>query len=577
MREARGSLTAGRWWIGGIGVWLLLGAIPLAWGAERVALVIGNGAYADRPLRNPVNDAADLATALERLGFQVQRHTDLDRKGMHRALQAFREALRGKQFGLFYYAGHGAQYHGHNYLIPVKAEIQDAADLPVEAIEADSVLAQMQSAGNSVSVVILDACRNQPYPGADRGGERGLARLDAIRGSLVAYATSPGSVARDGDGRNSPYAVALLAEIGKPDVSLTELFNNVGWAVARATNNAQEPWYSASPLPKIYLVQEPLPPPPPASSASVSTPSRPTVPEEVPSESSRPQPGQVFRDTLSDGTRGPALVVIPAGEFQMGSPESEAGRGSDERRHRVKIEKTFALGQYEVTVGEFRRFVDAAGYRTDAERDVGAKGCYAWNATDGKWDWRAGLNWRKPGYEQKDNYPVVCVSWNDALAYVKWLSDQTGQSYRLPTEAEWEYAARVGTTTARYWGDNPNQACRYANVADQTKGPEGNSWNVKHDCTDGYWYSAPVGSFQPNDWKLYDILGNVWEWTCSEWDEKYGGAESRCSTNNGTTGPLAVRGGSWFGSPDRVRSAGRGRGAPSTRNNDVGCRLARSL
>jgi hypothetical protein len=234
--------------------------------AERVALVIGNGAYADRPLRNPVNDAADLAAALERLGFQVLRYTDLDRKGMHGALQAFRDALRGKELGLFYYAGHGAQHHNRNYLIPVQAEIRDAADLPVEALEADGVLAQMQSAGNTVSVVILDACRNLPYPGADRAGERGLARPDAtIRGALVAYATGPGSVALDGDGRNSPYAAALLAEIDEPGVTLTELFSNVAWAVARATNNAQEPWFLASPLPKIYLAQAqespPLPPP----------------------------------------------------------------------------------------------------------------------------------------------------------------------------------------------------------------------------------------------------------------------------------------------------------------------------
>ncbi|HPE72807.1 MAG TPA: caspase family protein, partial [Candidatus Competibacter sp.] len=345
-------------WASGLVLLALLVMMPASDAAERVALVIGNGAYADRPLRNPVNDAADLAAALEKLGFQVLRYSDLDRKGLHRALQAFREALRGQPLGLFYYAGHGAQYNGRNYLIPVNAEIQDAADLLTEALAADSVLAQMQSAGNQVSVVILDACRNLPYPGANRSSDRGLARLDAIRGSLVAYATSPGSVAQDGAGRNSPYATALLAEIGKPGVSLTELFNNVGWAVARATNNAQEPWYSTSPLPKIYLAQ-----------ASVPSPFRPVISDEAPAAGSRPAAGYEFRDTLSDGTRGPKMVVIGAGEFQMGSPESEAGRepgeAKKERRHRVKIERLFALGQFEVTVGEFKRFVEATGYRTD--------------------------------------------------------------------------------------------------------------------------------------------------------------------------------------------------------------------
>jgi formylglycine-generating enzyme required for sulfatase activity len=558
---------------------LVLLAVPVS-AAERVALVIGNGAYADRPLRNPVNDAADLAAALERLGFQVLRYTDLDRKGMHRALQAFRDALRGKELGLFYYAGHGAQHHNRNYLIPVRAEIRDAADLPVEALEADSVLAQMQSAGNTVSVVILDACRNLPYPGADRAGERGLARLDAIRGSLVAYATGPGSVALDGDGRNSPYAAALLAEIGKPGVTLTELFNNVGWAVARATNNAQEPWYSTSPLPKIYLVQEQQPPPPvpsgPVASPSMPTPSRPPVPQEAPAAGSRLQPGQVFRDTLNDGTRGPAMVVIPAGEFWMGSPEDEAGRSDDERRHRVTV-VAFAMGQYEVTVGELRRFVDATGYKTDAERNEGNhQGCFAGSVTSYGY-WRSGLNWRNPGYYQKDDQPVTCVTWNDAVAYSIWLSQQTSQGYRLPSEAEWEYAARAGTTKARYWGDDPNQACRYANVADQTKSPEGHFWDdPKHDCMDGYWYPAPVGSFQANDWNLYDMLGNVWEWTCSLYDKDYGGAETRCA-NKGSSTVIVERGGSWHLAPPGVRSASRFGYSPAYRNFSAGFRLARLL
>ncbi|MCP5198140.1 MAG: SUMF1/EgtB/PvdO family nonheme iron enzyme [Gammaproteobacteria bacterium] len=554
-----------RWgWAGWLGLLALLVVMPASDAAERVALVIGNGAYADRPLRNPVNDAADLAAALETLGFQVLRYSDLDRKGLHRALQAFREALRGQPLGLFYYAGHGAQYNGRNYLIPVNAEIQDAADLPIEALAADSVLAQMQSAGNQVSVVILDACRNLPYPGANRSSDRGLARLDAIRGSLVAYATSPGSVAQDGAGRNSPYATALLAEISKPGVPLTELFNNVGWAVARATNNAQEPWYSSSPLPKIYLAQ-----------ASVPSPFRPVIPDEAPAEGSRPAAGQVFQDTLSDGTRGPAMVIIPAGEFWMGSPDNETGRDDDERRHRVKIGPAFALGQFEVTVGEFKRFVEAMSYRTDAERDA-KNGCRAWSAKDSNWDWRAGLSWRDAGYPQKEDHPVVCVSWNDAQRYVTWLSERTGQVYRLPSEAEWEYAARAGTTSARYWGDDPEQACQYANGADQTEGPDGLTWNEKHECKDGYWFSAPVGSFRPNDWKLYDVLGNVWEWTCSAYAKDYDGSEAKCA-NKDTTDPLALRGGSWNSEPTRVRSADRDGSVPTGRFYDVGFRLARSL
>ncbi len=164
------------------------------------------------------------------------------------------------------------------------------------------------------------------------------------------------------------------------------------------------------------------------------------------------------------------MAVIPAGEFWMGSPESEAGRepgDTKERRHRVGIGRAFTLGQYEVTVGEFQRFVGETGYQTDAERDA-ENGCF-------ELSWQAGWSWRKPGHEQSDSYPVVCVSWNDANRYAEWLSQQTRQGYRLPMEAEWEYAARAGTTTARYWGEDPDRACGYANVANQTLG-----WTPMH-------------------------------------------------------------------------------------------------
>ena len=273
---------------------------------------------------------------------------------------------------------------------------------------------------------------------------------------------------------------------------------------------------------------------------------------------------------------GPALVRISGGCFQMGSPASETGRGDDEQQHRVCVED-FALSQDELTVGEFKQFIAASGYKTDAEKNAGGKdGCFAWSGSDGKFDWRSGHSWRKPGYTQRDNYPVVCVSWNDAMAYTQWLSRETGQRYRLPTEAEWEYAARAGTTTARYWGDDPDEACQYANVADSSQSPNGLVWTVKHNCNDGYWFAAPIGRFRSNDWRLNDMLGNVWEWTCSAYDKEYGGAEQKC-TNNGTGGPLALRGGSWYFEPAWVRSANRDRLTPANRDNFLGFRLARSL
>ena len=338
------------------------------------------------------------------------------------------------------------------------------------------------------------------------------------------------------------------------------------------------------PKPRAQPKPEPEPAPPkrhyrPKPEPEPEPPKRPyrpkprPVPVSEPEAEMEPEPVQEEETT----TPRPTMVRIKGGCFQMGSPTDEEGRDNDERLHEVCVEN-FELGKHEVTVGEFRRFVEASGYQTEAEKDAGGnKGCRAWSAVDKKWDWREGLSWRKPGYGQGERQPVVCVSWNDAVAYTVWLSGETQQSYRLPTEAEWEYAARAGTTSARYWGDDAEQACRYANGADQTKSPEGSSWNERyHHCSDGYWYPAPVGSFKANAWGLGDMLGNVWEWTCSKYTESYDGSEQKCSKND-TTGPYALRGGSWNNGPAWVRSANRDRGSPANRNDFLGFRLARSL
>ena len=188
-----------------------------------------------------------------------------------------------------------------------------------------------------------------------------------------------------------------------------------------------------------------------------------------------------------------------------------------------------------------------------------------------------GKNWRKPGFEQGGPHPVTCVSWNDAMAYGQWLSDQTGQRYRLPTEAEWEYAARAGTPTAYYWGNNPSEGCAYANGADQTaKQQLPPDWTVM-ECRDGYVYTAPVGRFRANAFGLYDMSGNVWEWTCSGYDEGYGGAEQRCVSDAGSGGPRVLRGGSWFTLPRRLRAAARFWFASDNRDTNAGFRLARTF
>ncbi len=284
-----------------------------------------------------------------------------------------------------------------------------------------------------------------------------------------------------------------------------------------------------------------------------------------------PQSGEVFQDTLRDGGSGPEMVVIPAGSFRMGDIQGE-GFSNEQPVHSVSV-ASFAMGRYEVTVGEFRRFVEATGYQTDAEK---GDGCYVVN-NEGYWETEKDANWRNPYLSQTDNHPVVCVSWNDATAYAAWLTEQTGHQYRLPTEAEWEYSARAGTETSRYWGNNPDDACAYANVHDNTsKEVNGFSW-THHDCTDGYAKTAPVGRFQPNAYGLFDVLGNAWEWTCSEYESSYQGAEQRCVSTDDSSSLRALRGGAWGNEPRFVRTAYRNRSSHGCRGDGVGLRLARLL
>ena len=289
------------------------------------------------------------------------------------------------------------------------------------------------------------------------------------------------------------------------------------------------------------------------------------------------RPGTVFQDCPDC----PRMVVIPAGKFTMGSPASEAGRGVDEGPQRqVSIAQPFALGRSEVTVAEFRRFADESGYRTEAERDARAQGCSGFIYADPA----AGIpgaqpvtSWRSPGLTQADSHPVLCVSWNDARAYAQWLSKKTGERYRLPTEAEWEYAARAGSVAARYWGDDPVQACRFANVADQSRFQ---TWGFgqKHECTDGHYFTAPAGGYSPNRFGLYDMLGNAWEWTEDCWNAGYAGAPADGSAwLAGDCAQRVSRGGSWSTVPRFARSASRNKDAADHRDNLTGFRLAMTL
>ena len=263
-------------------------------------------------------------------------------------------------------------------------------------------------------------------------------------------------------------------------------------------------------------------------------------------------PGTVFRDPLKDGGQGPQMVVLPTGSFRMGSPAGEEGRWDDEGPVRtVTIGKRIAMGRYEVTFADYDRFVSAADYAEFVARFVAESRRTRPASDDAGWG--------------RGGRPVINVNWNEARAYASWLSAQTGKVYRLPSEAEWEYAARVGTSTRYSWGDEIG--VNRANGHDS-----GSKWSGKR--------TSPVGSFEPNAFGLYDMHGNVWEWVEDCWHDNYEGAPTDGSAwTTGCDGSVraVVRGGSWFNFPRALRSAVRDRGAPSARDINVGFRLVQDL
>ena len=212
----------------------------------RLALVIGNSAYRESPLRNPVNDVRAMAQRLRELGFTVLAHENATKRTMEAAIIEFGRRLAEGGVGAFYYAGHGLQVRGRNYLVPVDAEIEDEASTRVAAVDVELLLEQMGEARNRVNIVILDACRNNPFERRMRGASRGLAAVDAARGTLVAYATAPGSVAADGDGKNGLYTEELLEALREPGLKVEEVFKRVRINVARRSKGAQTPWESSS-------------------------------------------------------------------------------------------------------------------------------------------------------------------------------------------------------------------------------------------------------------------------------------------------------------------------------------------
>ena len=322
-----------------------------------------------------------------------------------------------------------------------------------------------------------------------------------------------------------------------------------------------------------------------AGAVQASPQPAPPAPLDTPAGEStgRPSAGTVFRDRLRSGAKGPELVVVPPGVFGQGEIVEAGMRPLFGLPYRSVSIGAFAVGKHEVTRGEFRRFVGATGYLTDAERnvqiggqDVATPGCPTLYPESGV-HWRDGTNWQAPGFPQDDTHPVACVSWNDAKAYVDWLSEQTGQQYRLPSESELEYVIRAGSTTLWPWGNWGYSACDRVNYADERAAHRFPNLGL-HDCDDGHVFTAPVGSYPANALGLHDTAGNVQEWAEDCWQHTSEGAPSDGSAwIDQPCGWRVIRGGAWSSPPNQVRSSARNGNAPEWRDGWTGFRVVRTL
>jgi formylglycine-generating enzyme required for sulfatase activity len=484
---------------------------------KRYALVIGNNAYKHaRPLRNAVNDANDINAILKKLGFEVTLVTDATRLGMINQIRELaKRAAEQQAVILFYYSGHGIEVSNDNWLVPIDATAEKLADVPGVCVSLDFLMRQLETANTRINILILDACRDAPFFGRTSGG--GLApAANTPAGTMIAFSTAPRHVALDGKGRNSPYTGSLLQYITTPSDRIEDVFMKVRLDM-EANAVTQTPWESSSLKGKFYFnpngrFQIADTAANRDSYSNVSTRSTLVTPKVAVPPS---QLEFVEKQTGADFK----MRYIKSGGFKMGNEDSDAY--SDEKPpHWIEM-GDFYLGKYEVTFDEYDKFCEATGQARPSDNGWG-----------------------------RGRRPVINVSWEDAIEYCNWLSTRTGKKYRLPTEAEWEYAARADTTT-KYSGSNEvGRVAWYAgNSSEKTQ---------------------IVGKKKPNSYDLYDMSGNVWEW-CNDVKRDYG---SNSLSQGSVNTARILRGGSWDERPRSTRVANRFDENAKLREANIGFRVA---
>ncbi|MBF0264427.1 MAG: SUMF1/EgtB/PvdO family nonheme iron enzyme [Gammaproteobacteria bacterium] len=592
---------------------------------NRIALVIGNSDYKNAPLTNPGNDATDMTKVLKRQGFKVTKLINANQQKMEEAITKFGKKLYQKNtVGLFFFAGHGVQVNNTNYLVPTGANITEA-NIKYKAVDAGQILSEMSLADNGLNMMILDACRNNPFSRSFRSSTRGLAKMQAPTGSVILYATSPGDVAADGSGRNGLFTEKLMKNINKKGFNVEKVFKQTAIAVSNASGKKQVPYFEGVILGDFYFNGNVTVTQPNIQVASADSDmadkQENTFWNTVISDNSKEmyqaylkeysnghykvlaeiklkefnakealktkvipvdatltirsnlngdtvtingedkgstrldlklKPGiyeiEVSKDgystweqsiklvagvnqtvyaklkensrSITESITGMELIKVPKGCFDMGS---YYGNNDEKPVHKVCITKNFYLGKYEVTQSQ----------------------------------WSEIMGYNPSKFPKGSSHPVESVSWNDVQDFIKKLNQRTGKKYRLPSEAEWEYACRSGGKKQKYCGGDDVSSYGWYDE----------EWENGHHS---------VGQKSPNGLGLYDMSGNVWEWV----QDRKGSYPSRNVTDpsgpsNGNT--RVNRGGSWSFDATNLRATYRN-GSFTNRNlNLTGFRLARDL
>lgn len=506
----------------------------------RLALVIEQTGYGNglSPIALARSEADLIETTLNETGFAVTRHRDLKKNDLADALDNFRSRLEGagpSAIGFVYYTGHGSQHpkSQDSYLLGVDARLKSASDLAVYGIDMQSQLDGFAKTGAKAVFLIFDACRNVPAVPGWKSGTKGLARVDAKADMLIAFSTSLNDLAQEG-----VYAPILAEEIRRAGQTAESAFAAAQRRVAEATGRKQLPWTNNLLYNTVCFAG--------CTPAEPTAADRPTIVSSLqPAPATLPLSASghfaiTFRDQfLSDRGQGPEMVVLPRGSFQMGSPESESGRNTDEGPQRtVRIDYELAVGKYEVTWAEWDACVADGECDNEAVNNAGG---------DNGWG--------------RSSRPSVHVNWHDAKTFTSWLSRKTGKMYRLLSEAEWEYAARAGKSARWSFGDDESSLGDFGWYA-----PNADS------------RSQPVGAKRANGFGLNDMHGNVWEWV----EDCYLSGYSVQASDGSAYSPIRcssrlARGGAWNNASGRLRSASRNWLTPDVRDHRLGFRVARAL